>query len=204
MRRSSPPSFSRSRQEQRCHLPRTRAGQFVPCLSGGSGSCSPGLGAWLNSAAVGLHSDGWLRPRDVSLECCAATGARTLRSASREFVSCLVAWMARGRPDQQIADQLFVSIRTVHSHLRSAYASSASPSAASWPLSSARSSRAIEKQLARYPGVPSDPPHGRPRARDLGTRRAGYPGLPHVNKAPQSIPALRSDENALEGRGVTS
>jgi DNA-binding NarL/FixJ family response regulator len=29
---------------------------------------------------------------------------------------------ARGLPDQQIADQLFVSVRTVHAHLRSAYA----------------------------------------------------------------------------------
>ncbi len=29
---------------------------------------------------------------------------------------------ARGQPDQQIADQLFVSVRTVHAHLRSAYA----------------------------------------------------------------------------------
>jgi len=29
---------------------------------------------------------------------------------------------ARGLPDQQIADELFVSIRTVHAHLRSAYA----------------------------------------------------------------------------------
>jgi DNA-binding CsgD family transcriptional regulator len=29
---------------------------------------------------------------------------------------------ARGLPDQQIADKLFVSVRTVHAHLRSAYA----------------------------------------------------------------------------------
>jgi DNA-binding CsgD family transcriptional regulator len=29
---------------------------------------------------------------------------------------------ARGLPDQQIAEELFVSIRTVHAHLRSAYA----------------------------------------------------------------------------------
>jgi DNA-binding NarL/FixJ family response regulator len=29
---------------------------------------------------------------------------------------------ARGLPDQQISEQLFVSVRTVHAHLRSAYA----------------------------------------------------------------------------------
>ena len=33
----------------------------------------------------------------------------------------VAALAARGLPDQQIADQLFVSVRTVHAHLRSAY-----------------------------------------------------------------------------------
>jgi DNA-binding CsgD family transcriptional regulator len=34
----------------------------------------------------------------------------------------VAALAARGLPDQEIADRLFVSVRTVHAHLRSAYA----------------------------------------------------------------------------------
>jgi len=40
-----------------------------------------------------------------------------LTTREREVVTLA----ARGLQDQQIADQLFVSVRTVHAHLRSAY-----------------------------------------------------------------------------------
>jgi DNA-binding CsgD family transcriptional regulator len=56
-------------------------------------------------------------------------GVRTPATALRDHNDDLTArerevslLAARGLPDQQIADELFVSVRTVHAHLRSAYA----------------------------------------------------------------------------------